>query len=100
MARSPVHRRGRVAGVHARRSAGDSRGAADRVWGRPDPGAPPLRPWCGAGPARLPPTMTEGTRTPVPRDPVIDHTDEMAAKRRAFVAERTGEGLEHVGQYS
>ncbi|MGZ4507221.1 MAG: hydroxymethylglutaryl-CoA reductase [Blastococcus sp.] len=44
--------------------------------------------------------MTEGTRTPVPRDPVTDHTHEMAAKRRAFVAERTGEELEHVGRYS
>jgi hydroxymethylglutaryl-CoA reductase (NADPH) len=39
-------------------------------------------------------------RTPVPRDPSDDYTDEMAAKRRAFVAEKTGASLEHVGHYS
>ena len=44
--------------------------------------------------------MTSGPRIPVPRDPGADYTDEMAAKRRAFVAERTGAGLEHVGRYS
>jgi hydroxymethylglutaryl-CoA reductase (NADPH) len=42
----------------------------------------------------------ETTRTPVPRDPGADHTDAMAAKRRAFLSERTGAPLEHVGSYS
>jgi hydroxymethylglutaryl-CoA reductase (NADPH) len=39
-------------------------------------------------------------RVRVPRDPRDDYTREMAAKRRAFVAEHTGAGLEHVGQFS
>lgn len=36
----------------------------------------------------------------IPRDKVNDYTDEMAAKRRAFIAERTGADLSHVGMYS
>ena len=36
----------------------------------------------------------------VPRDPVNDSTEAMAATRRAFLAERTGAALQHVGTYS
>lgn len=39
-------------------------------------------------------------RTPVPRDPADDHSRAMAERRRAFVAERSGAGLDHVGRYS
>jgi hydroxymethylglutaryl-CoA reductase (NADPH) len=39
-------------------------------------------------------------RVPVPRDPESDYTDAMAERRRAFVAERSGARLEHVGRYS
>jgi hydroxymethylglutaryl-CoA reductase (NADPH) len=40
------------------------------------------------------------TRTPVPRHPDDDYSREAAAARRAFLAERTGATLEHVGSYS
>jgi hydroxymethylglutaryl-CoA reductase (NADPH) len=36
----------------------------------------------------------------VPRDREHDYTDELAARRRAFVAEQTGAALQHVGHYS
>jgi hydroxymethylglutaryl-CoA reductase (NADPH) len=36
----------------------------------------------------------------IPRDPSNDYTQELAATRRAFVQERTGTELRHVGQYS
>jgi hydroxymethylglutaryl-CoA reductase (NADPH) len=36
----------------------------------------------------------------IPRDREHDYTDEMAGKRQAFVAEKTGADLEHVGKYS
>jgi hydroxymethylglutaryl-CoA reductase (NADPH) len=42
--------------------------------------------------------MTERVR--IPRDPSNDYTEEMAAIRRHFVAERTGAVLNHVGHYS
>jgi hydroxymethylglutaryl-CoA reductase (NADPH) len=39
-------------------------------------------------------------RTPVPRDRSNDYTRDAAAARRAFLTERSGAGLEHVGSYS
>ena len=39
-------------------------------------------------------------RTPVPRDPVNDYTREMAARRAAFLKDRTGTDLTHVGHHS
>jgi hydroxymethylglutaryl-CoA reductase (NADPH) len=39
-------------------------------------------------------------RVPVPRDRDDDYTDAAAARRREFVRERSGVGLEHVGSYS
>jgi hydroxymethylglutaryl-CoA reductase (NADPH) len=39
-------------------------------------------------------------RAPIPRDKNNDYTPEAAARRRAFVEERTGSHLEHVAQYS
>jgi hydroxymethylglutaryl-CoA reductase (NADPH) len=39
-------------------------------------------------------------RVRIPRDPTQDYTNEQAAARRAFVQERTGTELRHVGQYS
>ncbi|MDP3972947.1 MAG: hypothetical protein Q8P61_08575, partial [Candidatus Nanopelagicales bacterium] len=36
----------------------------------------------------------------IPRRPQDDHTEEMAAARRAFATERTGVELRHVGKYS
>jgi hydroxymethylglutaryl-CoA reductase (NADPH) len=36
----------------------------------------------------------------VPRDAERDYTPEMAARRRAFLRERTGASLEHVGRFS
>jgi hydroxymethylglutaryl-CoA reductase (NADPH) len=39
-------------------------------------------------------------RVAVPRDREDDYTREAAAMRRAFLEERTGAGLEHVGSYS
>jgi hypothetical protein len=40
------------------------------------------------------------TRVPVPRDRDNDYTREAADARRAFVRERTGVDLEHVGSCS
>ena len=45
-------------------------------------------------------TPTQAVRTPVPRDHEDDYTREAAEARRAFLAERTGASLEHVGAYS
>jgi hydroxymethylglutaryl-CoA reductase (NADPH) len=39
-------------------------------------------------------------RDRIPRDPDHDHTEQMAARRRAFLTERSGTSLEHVGSYS
>jgi hydroxymethylglutaryl-CoA reductase (NADPH) len=39
-------------------------------------------------------------RVRIPRDPTQDYTNEQAAARRAFVQERTGTELRHVGHYS
>src|SRR3954464_7326596 len=39
-------------------------------------------------------------RVPLPRDPTDDYTREAAEARRAFLAERTGASLDHVGRYS
>src|SRR5215211_6422498 len=44
-------------------------------------------------------TRTNG-RVRIPRDPSNDYTRELAATRRAFVEERTGTELRHVGHYS
>lgn len=44
--------------------------------------------------------MADVFRDRVPRDPANDYTGEMAAKRGAFVAEKTGADLEHVRSYS
>ncbi|OJH38170.1 hydroxymethylglutaryl-CoA reductase [Cystobacter ferrugineus] len=39
-------------------------------------------------------------RVPIPRDRDNDYTESAAAMRRAFIQERTGASLEHVGRYS
>ena len=44
--------------------------------------------------------MTQPGRARIPRDKEADYTREMADKRRAFVQEQTGAGLEHMSQYS
>jgi hydroxymethylglutaryl-CoA reductase (NADPH) len=43
---------------------------------------------------------TESKRVSVPRDREDDYTREAAERRRAFLAERTGASLEHLGSYS
>ncbi|MEA2282956.1 MAG: hydroxymethylglutaryl-CoA reductase, partial [Solirubrobacteraceae bacterium] len=43
---------------------------------------------------------TESQRVSVPRDRDDDYTPEAAERRRAFLTERTGAALEHVGSYS
>jgi len=45
-------------------------------------------------------TTTTNGRVRIPRDPSDDYTQELAAARRAFVQERTGTELRHVGHYS
>jgi hydroxymethylglutaryl-CoA reductase (NADPH) len=45
-------------------------------------------------------TTTTNGRVRIPRDPSNDYTQELAATRRAFVQERTGTELRHVGHYS
>ncbi|HET9837057.1 MAG TPA: hydroxymethylglutaryl-CoA reductase [Candidatus Angelobacter sp.] len=42
----------------------------------------------------------EDRRVRIPRNQGCDYTDEMAAARRAFIAEQTGASLSHVSQYS
>jgi hydroxymethylglutaryl-CoA reductase (NADPH) len=42
----------------------------------------------------------EKDRVRVPRDPQNDYTAEAAARRRAFIRQRTGTDLSHVGKYS
>ncbi|HWH30651.1 MAG TPA: hydroxymethylglutaryl-CoA reductase [Mycobacteriales bacterium] len=45
--------------------------------------------------------MTTATpRERIPRDRENDYTQEQARRRRAFLAERSGTGLDHVGHYS
>lgn len=44
--------------------------------------------------------MAESTRERIPRDRDNDYTAEAAATRRAFLTQRTGTSLEHVGHYS
>lgn len=43
---------------------------------------------------------TKNARMPIPRNKADDYTREIAQTRRAFVQERTGASLEHVGSYS
>src|SRR5690242_19253167 len=43
---------------------------------------------------------TSSQRVSVPRDRDDDYTREAAERRRAFLTERTGASLEHVGAYS
>src|SRR4051794_30193973 len=45
-------------------------------------------------------SVTADGRAPVPRDREDDYSPEAAAQRRAFLRERTGAELEHVGSYS
>lgn len=46
-------------------------------------------------------TSSNGASSPkIPRDPIDDYTRDQAALRRAFVAERSGTQLAHVGHYS
>ena len=42
----------------------------------------------------------EQERARVPRDRDRDYTEELAARRRSFAADRTGVSLEHLGHYS
>jgi hydroxymethylglutaryl-CoA reductase (NADPH) len=44
--------------------------------------------------------VPDRNRARIPRDPANDHTRHMADQRRAFVEERTGVALDHVGHYS
>jgi hydroxymethylglutaryl-CoA reductase (NADPH) len=44
--------------------------------------------------------VPDRNRARIPRDPANDHTRHMADQRRAFVEERTGVALDHVGRYS
>ncbi len=44
--------------------------------------------------------QASGAEKRIPRDPEDDYTDDAAAARRTFAAERTGASLEHVGSYS
>jgi hydroxymethylglutaryl-CoA reductase (NADPH) len=44
--------------------------------------------------------VPDRNRARIPRDPANDHTRHMADQRRAFVQERTGVALDHVGHYS
>jgi hydroxymethylglutaryl-CoA reductase (NADPH) len=41
-----------------------------------------------------------GQRERIPRDPEKDYTEELAARRREFVTERSGTSLDHVAHYS
>jgi hydroxymethylglutaryl-CoA reductase (NADPH) len=40
------------------------------------------------------------TRVAVPRDRLLDYTEELAATRRAFATDHSGSALEHVARYS
>jgi hydroxymethylglutaryl-CoA reductase (NADPH) len=43
---------------------------------------------------------TDTPRERIPRDRENDYTEDLAAQRRAFLTERSGTSLEHVGHYS
>ena len=53
-----------------------------------------------SAPGSLPPTDEERARARVPRDPAADYTEDLAARRRDFLAERTGAELRHTAGYS
>ena len=53
-----------------------------------------------SAPGSLPPTDEERARARVPRDPAADYTEDLAARRRDFLAERTGAELRHTASYS
>jgi hydroxymethylglutaryl-CoA reductase (NADPH) len=44
--------------------------------------------------------MAPSERKPIPRDKENDYSEDLAARRRAFVTESTGAPLEHVAKYS
>lgn len=45
-------------------------------------------------------TAQDGRADRIPRDREADYTEELAARRRSFLAERNGSQLDHVGHYS
>ncbi|MCY7364442.1 MAG: hydroxymethylglutaryl-CoA reductase [Frankiaceae bacterium] len=53
-----------------------------------------------SAPDSPPPTDEERARARVPRDPAGDYTEELAARRRDFLVERTGADLRHTSSYS
>ena len=53
-----------------------------------------------SAPGSPPPTDEERARARVPRDPAADYTEDLAARRRDFLAERTGAELRHTAGYS
>lgn len=53
-----------------------------------------------SAPDSPPPTDEERSRARVPRDPAGDYTEELAARRRGFLLERTGADLRHTSSYS
>ena len=53
-----------------------------------------------SAPGSPPPTDEERARARVPRDPAADYTEDLAARRRDFLAERTGAELRHTASYS
>jgi len=53
-----------------------------------------------SAPGSVPPTDQERARARVPRDPAGDYTEELAARRRDFLVERTGADLRHTSSYS
>lgn len=53
-----------------------------------------------SAPGSVPPTDEERARARVPRDPAGDYTEELAARRRDFLVERTGADLRHTSSYS
>ena len=53
-----------------------------------------------SAPDSPPPTDEERSRARVPRDPAGDYTEELAARRRDFLVERTGADLRHTSSYS
>lgn len=53
-----------------------------------------------SAPGSPPPPDEERARARVPRDPAADYTEDLAARRRDFLAERTGADLRHTASYS
>ncbi len=53
-----------------------------------------------SAPGAPPPTDEERARARVPRDPAADYTEDLAARRRDFLVERTGADLTHTASYS